>query len=84
MKLELNKAYLVTWRDHFSTEGFFREDLEGLSEDMVMSTVGFFVQEDEHYIRLARTIVNGHGQYGDIMSIAKTLLLTYQDIGEPS
>lgn len=71
-----DKEYIIHWRDHFSSEGFFSENLDELHKDMTLTSVGFFLEEDENYFRFARTVVNEDKQYADIMSIAKALVLS--------
>lgn len=72
------KKYLVKWRDHFSTEGWF--DLEDLAveEEVLFETVGFFVKENPFYYYFAQHM--SHDTCGDIMSILQNDIIEIKEI----
>lgn len=76
------EAYLIKWRDHFSTDGWFDKDDISVQEELIFYTLGFFVSEDENYYHLART--KGEDQYADIMSILKEQAIEITFIRSPS
>lgn len=61
--------YLIKWHDHFSTDGFFDKELTGMDTLMELTSLGFYLKEDENYYHFARTI--GKDTIGDVMSILK-------------
>ena len=61
--------YEITWRDHFSTEGFFAKQNVDIQEEMMFTSVGYYIKEDKNYYHIART--HGEDDYADIMSIMK-------------
>ena len=70
--------YLIKWRDHFSTEGWFDlTDLE-VENEMIFEPIGFFVKENKHYLYFAQHI--SHDTCGDIMSILKKDIITLEEI----
>lgn len=73
-----DRAYLIRWKDHFSTDGWFDKEDVNVEEVLEFSTVGFFIEENEHYYHLARTV--GTDQYADIMSILKNQVTHIQQI----
>lgn len=74
--------YIVLWRDHFSTDGWFdKEDIE-VHEELLFETLGFFIKEDNNYYHFART--KGEDQYADIMSILKTQIIEINPLGRKS
>ena len=80
MKFKEDELYKIVWRDHFSTDGFFEKSNADIGEDMVLTSVGFFIKENDHYVHLART--KGDDLYADTMSIAKALILSTTYIKE--
>lgn len=78
MKFKQDELYKIVWRDHFSTDGFFEKSNVEIDKDMVLTSVGFFIAEDDNYIHLART--KGETLYADTMSIVKVLILDDEHI----
>lgn len=75
-----DSMYVMEWRDHFSTEGWFDKDTPEIDSDFTLRTVGFFVSEDEHYFHFARTV--GEHAYADMMSILKEQIVEIYSIDE--
>lgn len=70
------QKYEVTWRDHFSSEGWFDLKNPDVHKDMQLMTVGFFVAEDKNYYHFARTVgINDHPVCADMMSILKNQIV---------
>lgn len=79
--MEINKIYLVTWRDHFHTDGWIEfKESDIIDSDVLVDTVGFFVGEDKHYIHLSQS--KSHEESGEtnmnIMSILKRQIIKEQ------
>jgi len=75
-----NKKYQIVWRDHFSTEGWFEKPPVDLHEEVIFSTIGFYVKSNKYYHFLAMT--NGVTNYGDIMSILKANIIEVAQLKE--
>ena len=74
-----NGMYVIRWRDHFSTEGFFSADLEEFDgQALELTSLGFFIKEDDHYYHFAHTI--GDDTCADIMSIIKEQIIDMAEI----
>ena len=75
-----DNMYIVEWRDHFSSNGWFDKDKPKIDNDFILKTVGFFVYQDKYYIHLAMT--DGEHAYGDIMSILRNNIVSVTEIEE--
>jgi hypothetical protein len=74
-----NAMYVIQWRDHFSTDGFYSKDLEEFDDkSLIFKSLGFYIKEDEHYYHFARTI--GEADCADIMSIIKEQIIEIDEI----
>lgn len=73
-----DKKYLVKWRDHFSTEGWFDKDDPEVEEEVMFETVGFFVKQNEFYYYFAQHMSTD--TYGDIMSILRSDIVELKEI----
>lgn len=76
-----NAMYIISWRDHYSTDGFYSPTLEEFDENgLILTSLGFFIKEDEHYYHFARTI--GTDTCADIMSVIKEQIVELFEILE--
>ena len=80
MKLTKNKMYVIEWRDHFSTEGWFDINKPQITSDFTLRSVGFFMASDKNYYHFARTI--GDHAYADMMSILRNQIIELIEIEE--
>ena len=79
--LNKNGMYVIEWRDHFSTEGFYSGDMEEFTDtSLIFRSLGFFIKEDTNYFHFARTI--GEEDCADIMSIMKNQIVYIEEIEE--
>lgn len=69
-KMKRDSLYLVTWQDHYSTQGWFSKGTDfSVGKKLLCRTTGFFIGEDEDHVMLAQT--DNDYSYGDIMTIMK-------------
>ena len=73
-----HNIYEVTWNDHYSTEGFFNHQTIDIVEEVLFTSVGYFVKEDKKHYHLART--KGDSEWADIMSILKKSTLSIKEL----
>ena len=76
--LDKNKMYLIKWRDHYFTTGFFDLDDPEIVDEVVLTSVGFFIKEDKHYYHFAQTV--GEDICAEIMSIIREQVITIREV----
>lgn len=76
--MKKNKIYEIKWNDHYSTEGFFAHQTIDIVDEIVFTSVGYFVKEDKKHWHIARTI--GEDHYADMMSILKKSTLNIKEL----
>lgn len=72
------KLYVITWRDHFSSEGWFELDSLKIHDNLCLTSTGFFMKSDKNYYHFARTV--GDSVCADMMSILKKQIVDLYEV----
>jgi hypothetical protein len=74
-----NKIYYIEWLDSQSDDGWVLFDRRDKISNMVIKTIGFFIDENKEYIRLALSIGQNKNkcnkQYSGTIAIAKRCII---------
>ena len=62
--------YIISWMDHYSNDGWTDPD-DFQPEDYIVSSVGWLIVENDHYICLAGSLSNSNAA-NSIMCILKS------------
>lgn len=74
------KILLVTWRDHFSINGWQEKGIEKFVKDSDLCTsVGFLLKQNKRVLVLAQSLSSQ--AYGDILVIDKKTVVSVEQIG---
>jgi hypothetical protein len=71
LKPKKGDPYLVVWRDHFTEES-------AVSEDYIITSLGFFVREYKGFYTFARS--HHDGEYDTVVSIIKSQVLSIKEL----
>jgi hypothetical protein len=71
-----HKIYKIAWQDAYGITGYFytKREINKLSEEYIVNTVGYKVRETEKGIFMAGER-DGKGKYRDITYIPKILII---------
>lgn len=79
VEVEKYKAYVIKWRDHFYTEGWQPIAAEEvIGKEVIVTTIGFFIGEDEHYYHFAQSVADDSCLY--IMSVIKADIVDLDEL----
>ena len=77
--MKKGKKYYVKWFDAQSSDGWTLYSQKDKLRDMIIITVGFFIDESKNYIRLGFSLGQNKGgansQYNGTMSIPKVAII---------
>ena len=71
IKLIKSNPYQIVWRDHFTEES-------AVSEDCIITSLGFFVKESKGFYHFARSEYDG--EYDTVVAIIKSQILSIKEL----
>lgn len=72
-----SKLYKITWRDHYSTQGW-HDPLSTDLPEVILESVGFYIYSDKNYHHIAQTF--GDEVCAEMMSIMKTQVIEIKEL----